>query len=73
MIAFYHGKDTDMLKLGFTLPNLANNCLHKTTDVNVYLFTERGKYLLKKIKDVVDGPSNVFTRKAVVHETFIPE
>ena len=32
MIAFYHDKDIDMLKLGCTLPNLANIRLHKFTD-----------------------------------------
>ena len=72
MIAFYHDKDVDMLKLGCTLPNLANICLHKFTDAKFYPITERGKNLLEKIrKDVVVGPSIVFTRKAVVFETFI--
>ena len=32
MIEFYHQKEIDMLKLGCTLPNLANICLHKSTD-----------------------------------------
>ena len=32
MIAFYHDKAIDMLKLGCTLPNLVNICLHKSTD-----------------------------------------
>ena len=32
MIVFYHDKNIDMLKLVCTLPNLANICLHKTTD-----------------------------------------
>ena len=32
MIVFYHDKDIDMLKFGCTLPNLANICLHKSTD-----------------------------------------
>ena len=32
MIEFYHSKGIDMLKLGCTLPNLANICLHKSTD-----------------------------------------
>ena len=32
MIAFYHDKDVNMLMLGGTLPNLANICLHKSTD-----------------------------------------
>ena len=72
MIAFYHNKGIDMLKLGCTLPNLANTCLHKSTDKNFYPFTESDKDLLEKIReDVVSGPSIVFTRKAVVDETFI--
>ena len=70
-IAFYHDKDIDMLKLGSTLPNLANICLYKSTDAKIYQFTERDKDLLEKIRDVVGGPSIVFTRKSVVDETFI--
>ena len=61
-----------MQKLGCTLPNLANICLHKSTDSNFYPFTESEIDLLEKIReDVVGGPSIVFTRKAVVDETFI--
>ena len=71
-IAFYHDKNIDMLKLGFTLPNLANICLHKSTDPKFYPFTEGDKKLLEKFREeVVGGPSIVFTRKAVVDETFI--
>ena len=70
-IAFYHDKDTDMLKLDCTWPNLANICLHKSTDAKFDPFTEGDKDLSKKIReDVVGGPSIVFTRKAVVDETF---
>ena len=72
MIAFYHDKDIDMLKLGRTLPSLANICLHKSTVANFYPFTEVDKDLLEKIRVVVvGGPSIVFTRKAVVDESFI--
>ena len=39
-IAFYHDKGIDMLKLGCTLPNVANNCSHKDTDAKFYPFTE---------------------------------
>ena len=70
-IALYHDKDIDMLKLGCTLPNLANICLHKSTDAKFYPSTEGDKGLLEKIRDVVGGPSIVFTRKAVVGEPFI--
>ena len=72
MIEFYHQKEIDMLTLGYTLPNLANICLHKLTDSKFYPFTESDKDLLEKIhEDMVGGPSIVFTRKAVVDETFI--
>ena len=61
-----------MLKLGCTLPNLTNICLHKSTTCKFYLFTETGKNLLQKVReDIVGGPSIVFLRKAVVDETFI--
>ena len=72
MIVFYHDKNIDMLELGCTSPNLANICLHKSTDAKFYPFTEGDKELLEKIREyVVGGPSIVFTRKAVVDETFI--
>ena len=48
LIAFYDDKNIDMLKLSFTLPNLANICLHKSTDAKVYPFTEGDKDLLEK-------------------------
>ena len=71
MLAFYHKKECDMLKLGCTLPNLVNNCLHKSTSAKFYSFTETDKDLLQKIReDMVGGPSIVFTRKSVVDETF---
>ena len=61
-----------MLKLGCTLPNLANSCLHKSTSAKFYPFTENEEELLRKIReDMVGGPSIVFTRKAAVDEIFI--
>ena len=72
MIAFYHDKDIDMLKLGCTLPNLVNICLHNSTDGNYYPFTKGDKELSEKIQeDASGGPSIVFTLKTVVDETFI--
>ena len=71
-LAFYHKKGIDMLKLGCTLPDLANICLHKSTSAKFYPFTETDKDLLQKIReDMVGGPSIVFTPKAIVDETFI--
>ena len=55
MIAFYHVKDIEMLKLGCTLPNLANICLHKSTDAKFHPFTEKDKDLLEKIREDVFG------------------
>ena len=61
-----------MLKLGCTLPDLAIICLHKSTDAKFYPFTEGDENLLEKIREVVvGGPTIVFTRSAVVDETFI--
>ena len=72
MLAFYHKKGIDILKLGCTLPTLANSCLHKSTSAKFYPFTDTDKDLLQKIReDMVGGTSIVFTRNAVVDETFI--
>ena len=72
MVAFYHDKNIDKLKLGCTLPNPANICSHKSTDGKIYPFTERDKNLLEKIREgIVGGPFIVFTRKVVVDETFV--
>ena len=50
MIAFHHDKKINLLKLGSTLPNLANTCLHKTTDANFYPITEGDKDCRKKTR-----------------------
>ena len=72
VIAFYHDKDIDMLKLGCTLPNLPKICVHKSTDAKFYPLTEGYKELLEKLReDFAGGPSIVYTRKAIVFETFI--
>ena len=72
MMKFYHNKGIDMLKLGCTLPNLANICLHKSTNNNFYPFVEADKDLHDKIReDMTGGPSIVFNRKAVVDQIYI--
>ena len=53
VIAYYHDEDIDMLKLGCTLPNLANICLHKSTDAKFYPFTEGDKNLLEKFETML--------------------
>ena len=72
MVEFYHNKAIDVLKLGCTLPNLANICLHSSTSAKFYPFTESDKGLLSKVREnMVGGPSIVFTREAVVDENHI--
>ena len=39
-IALYHNRKIDMIKLDYTLPKLANICLHKTADSKLHPFTE---------------------------------
>ena len=39
MIEFHHNEGLDMLKLGCTLPNLANLCLHNSIGSKFYPFT----------------------------------
>ena len=66
-IAFCHGRDFDLLKLGCTLPNLVDFRLHKSTDIKFYPFKGRKRNLLEKIsEDVVGGPSIVFTFKQLL-------
>ena len=67
MVEFYRNKGIEMLKIGFTIPNLANICLYRSTTAKFYPFTETDKELSSKFReDMVGGPSMVFTRKAVV-------
>ena len=71
IMEFYHNRGIDMLKLGCTLPKLANICLRKSRNQKFFPFIEADKDLPdKKREDMTDGPSNVFTRKTVVDQTF---
>ena len=68
---FYHNKGIDILKLGCTLPNLANIYFHNSKKKN-FLFNESDKDLHDKIrKDMTGGPSIVFTRRAIIDQTYI--
>ena len=44
-----------MLKLGFTLPNLANVGLHKSTNYKFYPFCEVDKDLCEKFREDMTG------------------
>ena len=74
MIQFYHSKQIDMLKLGYTLPNLANGFLHSSTDAVFFPFCEQDKEYDNYIRNwLTGGPSTIFTRYAKVGETKIRE
>ena len=61
-----------MFKRGYILLVIANTCVHKSTTAKICRFTESDKDILEKVrKDMVGGPSIVFTRKALVAETFV--
>ena len=60
-----------MLKLGFTIPNLSNNCLHKPTNTEIYPITEADKDLMEKNREDVVCGSIVLTRKTVAGDTFV--
>ena len=49
VLAFCHKKRINMLKLGCTLPNLANACLSKSTSAKFYPFSKTDKDLLQKV------------------------
>ena len=71
-VEFYRTKGSDTIKLGCTLPNLANICLHSSLSAKFYQFSEGDKILLSKVReDTVRGPSILFTREAVFNETHI--
>ena len=73
-----HGDSIPNLNTCRSIPNLdtcrsiPNICLHKSTNQNFFPFVEADKDLHDKIReDMTGGPSIVFTRKAVVDQTFI--
>ena len=65
MISFYHAKDIDMLKIGFTLPTLANRLLHSSTNEKFFPFIEKDKEYDDYIRKwLTGGPSIIFNRYA---------
>ena len=72
MVEVYHNKGIDGVKLGCTLPNRANTCLHNSTSAMFYQFFDSDKHFLSKVfENIVRGPSKVCTSKAVVDETCV--
>ena len=74
MIDFDHLQQVDLLKLGYTLPNLANRFLHSSTNATFFPFCEKDKDYDTYIRKWLTGrPSIIFTRYAKVGETKIRE
>ena len=48
MMEFYYNKGIDMLKFGCTLPNLANICLHKSTNHKFFDLLKLAKIYMTK-------------------------
>ena len=72
MVDFHHIKRIDVLKLGYTLPNLYKFRLPNTTTTMFYTFTESENDLLEGIcENMVMGPCILFARKAAVDENLI--
>ena len=67
-IAFYYDKDIKILKLRYTLPNLANICPQKSAYAKFYAFTEKDEKLLEKHQEkIVGGPSiNLHARQLLM-------
>ena len=55
MVALHHQKGIGMLKLGCTLPILANIRSHNSISAKFYPLTEGDMDLLGKIRDEMDG------------------
>ena len=51
-VQFYHQKEIDMLKLGCTFPNLANNCLHKSLMKNSTHFAKMVRICARKLERI---------------------
>ena len=50
MIQFHHNKGIDMVKLGCTLPNLANIRVNKSTNDKLYPFCESERFVQKNTR-----------------------
>ena len=69
LIALYHEKDIELLKFGCKSSDLANICLHKSSDAKFNNFIEGEKYFFEKVReDVVGGPYIVLTLEEVFYE-----
>ena len=63
MLQFYHQKGIDMLKLGFTLPNLANRILRSSIPLEFFPFNQKVESLVDYIPEwLTGGPAIIFKR-----------
>ena len=62
MMQFHHQEGIDMLKLGFTSPNIANRIPHSSTSFRFFLFNQEDKSFDDYIRAwLTGGPSIIFT------------
>ena len=72
MVDFYHDRQVDVLKSGYTLPGIANKILHNSTTSKFHPFQSRDLDWVKRVREnVVGGPSIVFCRYAEAGKTKI--
>ena len=72
MLQFYHQKVIDMLKLGFTLSNLANRIFHLSTSLKFFPFGQEDKSFDDYICEWLTGArSIIFKRYAKVRSSRI--
>ena len=66
MVQFYHHKEFDMLKLGCILPNLANICLHKSTNEKSYPFCKSDRDFSEKNREDMRGDHQLCLREKLL-------
>ena len=67
MMQICHQKRIDMMKLGFTLPNLANRILHSSTSMKFFPFNQEDRSFDDYIREwLTGGPSIIFRRYAKI-------
>ena len=62
MTQFYHQKGIDMLKVGFSWPNLANRILHLSTSVKSFPFNQEDKSFDDFIPKLLTGSPSIFSQ-----------
>ena len=73
MIDFYHNKGIDTLKLGCTVPNLANICLHKSTLAKCYPLLKLTRTCWRKLESIWSVVSLLLLHARCSGQDFYPQ